>query len=529
MAERTIKIRFDGSARGLEKAANKAARQLDQFGDQAEKALGQAGDRSASSFTSSFDDIVGRLAGIASQAARAFGPTLIAAMPAIAATAGLALTAGFGAAIVGIGLAAVAQTDRVQAAFDDMVSDVKSTLARIAAPLEGVIANAMSTVRELVDFFAPAFRSAFESISPVLNGFIDNVASAFKQLRPAIEPAVDAFGVIIDSIGAVLPDIMRSISDSIIEIAGVISRNRGKIMALVDAFAKLVQLGAKFASWGAKLTNAFFNLVPGFNAYATKARLSAKATNEFGKQQRQAAREIDSVTQSLKKQVEQIRKATNPVFRLTSAIRNVDKAQTAYNEAVRKYGPESAQARDASLRLAKAVADAEAAANNGELSFDAFQRKLDQWTRQGVITEAQARDIAARVRDARDAAGSFAGSYTATLNLIDNVSWKLNNIGNRLSSMGTTWVNMFGGGRASGGDVQAGTTYLVGERGPELLTMGASSGHITPNHELAAGGGPGVLEAHIEIGGEVVRVVRTELREMKRGVRRSALAGGGAT
>lgn len=36
-------------------------------------------------------------------------------------------------------------------------------------------------------------------------------------------------------------------------------------------------------------------------------------------------------------------------------------------------------------------------------------------------------------------------------------------------------------GRASGGAVTAGGTYLVGERGPELLTMGSSSGYVTPN------------------------------------------------
>lgn len=37
----------------------------------------------------------------------------------------------------------------------------------------------------------------------------------------------------------------------------------------------------------------------------------------------------------------------------------------------------------------------------------------------------------------------------------------------------------FGGARAGGGPVTAGTSYLVGERGPELMTAG-SSGHITP-------------------------------------------------
>jgi hypothetical protein len=39
-------------------------------------------------------------------------------------------------------------------------------------------------------------------------------------------------------------------------------------------------------------------------------------------------------------------------------------------------------------------------------------------------------------------------------------------------------------GMAKGGFVSAGTSYLVGERGPELLRLGSKGGHITPNHQL---------------------------------------------
>lgn len=46
--------------------------------------------------------------------------------------------------------------------------------------------------------------------------------------------------------------------------------------------------------------------------------------------------------------------------------------------------------------------------------------------------------------------------------------------------------SLFGGGKAVGGPVSPGTTYLVGERGPELLHMGSSGGTITPNHKLGA-------------------------------------------
>lgn len=52
-------------------------------------------------------------------------------------------------------------------------------------------------------------------------------------------------------------------------------------------------------------------------------------------------------------------------------------------------------------------------------------------------------------------------------------------------------------GRASGGPVSAGGTYLVGERGPELLTMGSSAGFVTPNHAIGGGVsiGPVVVQA----------------------------------
>lgn len=48
--------------------------------------------------------------------------------------------------------------------------------------------------------------------------------------------------------------------------------------------------------------------------------------------------------------------------------------------------------------------------------------------------------------------------------------------------------SVFGGGKASGGPVTSGTTYLVGEKGPELFTPN-TSGAIVPNGALGGGGG----------------------------------------
>lgn len=52
------------------------------------------------------------------------------------------------------------------------------------------------------------------------------------------------------------------------------------------------------------------------------------------------------------------------------------------------------------------------------------------------------------------------------------------------------------GTRAAGGPVGAGRSYLVGENGPELLTMGSSNGYVSPSG--AAAGGPITINYNIQ-------------------------------
>ena len=52
-----------------------------------------------------------------------------------------------------------------------------------------------------------------------------------------------------------------------------------------------------------------------------------------------------------------------------------------------------------------------------------------------------------------------------------------------VAGIGNVIEGVFGGGRAAGGSVMAGTSYLVGEKGPEIFSP-SSSGYITPNNKL---------------------------------------------
>jgi phage-related protein len=77
-------------------------------------------------------------------------------------------------------------------------------------------------------------------------------------------------------------------------------------------------------------------------------------------------------------------------------------------------------------------------------------------------------------------------------------------------------------GRAGGGSVLGGQSYLVGERGPEILSMGGASGMITPN----AGGGSTYIT--VKIGETELRgMVTEEIHKMVQDVALSARSGRG--
>jgi hypothetical protein len=69
---------------------------------------------------------------------------------------------------------------------------------------------------------------------------------------------------------------------------------------------------------------------------------------------------------------------------------------------------------------------------------------------------------------------------------------------------------MVGSGKALGGSVNAGTSYLVGEKGAEVFTP-SMNGTITPNNKL---GGETIVKQTIKISAGVAQTVRTEIQSM---------------
>lgn len=82
-----------------------------------------------------------------------------------------------------------------------------------------------------------------------------------------------------------------------------------------------------------------------------------------------------------------------------------------------------------------------------------------------------------------DLVGFINGAFTALKKIIDLV--KNNPL---VKGVASVLDNVFGGGKAVGGPVAGGTSYIVGEKGPELFTP-SGNGFITPNNRLGGSGG----------------------------------------
>lgn len=81
------------------------------------------------------------------------------------------------------------------------------------------------------------------------------------------------------------------------------------------------------------------------------------------------------------------------------------------------------------------------------------------------------------------------GIATAFDLVVDAIASVVSGLGKVISvgkTIGGAIGGLFGGGRASGGPVASGTTYMVGEKGPELFTP-SRSGYIVPNNKLGGG------------------------------------------
>jgi len=145
--------------------------------------------------------------------------------------------------------------------------------------------------------------------------------------------------------------------------------------------------------------------------------------------------------------------------------------------------------RDAFFQIKKVISD-----NSDELEpFFNLLKKVWEFTKTylapllGTVFKASLQGIATAVSILVTGFSSLVSFITAAYNMIKKlVDFIASNP--ILKGIGNLFDAAFGGGKAMGGPVTSGSSYLVGERGPELFTPN-TSGMITPNNRLGGSGG----------------------------------------
>jgi len=150
-------------------------------------------------------------------------------------------------------------------------------------------------------------------------------------------------------------------------------------------------------------------------------------------------------------------------------------------------GPVLEGLRDAFFKIKKVISD-----NSEDLQpFFNLLQKIWEFTKKylapflGTVFKASLESIGTAVSILVTGFSSLVSFITAAYNMIKKF---VEFIGNNPIVKGISGAidSVFGGGKAAGGPVRSGTSYLVGERGPELFTP-SGSGMITPNNRLGGG------------------------------------------
>lgn len=462
-ATRTIRVRFDGSAKDLIAAAAAAGFAIEGFEKQAKKSsknLAITGSLMGDSLLDSLGALPAQLKGAAIVAAAGIG-TVMAPALASAIISGTLLAVGGG--VLAAGIVGAARSPKVKKAWEKFGRQASVVFERFSQPFIDPLVKAARTFGFALARMEPTIKRIGETMAPFVNQISFAAAAFVEKLLPGILEATKQAQPFISVLAVHLPLLAESISRFFFALSA------GSDSALVFFERFLIWVEDIIPKLGGILAW-LANLGPKIDTFTGKLSPLREALGEVGRfivEGMRSAREMFSTWLDDNKvrldvfitQLGGFVKDTGPAFKL--AIQGIAIAFIVF-------------------------------AQNVILLVNALDRLKNWWhANKGWIM--QFNPLLARL------------------------------IG--FNERGLPGV----GARAKGGPVMAGRDYLVGEEGPEILRMGSRSGTIVPNHAISSGAGgdmpPIIIENHIEIGGEVVRVVRTEIKASNRATKRAVLAG----
>ena len=401
---------------------------------------------------------------------------------------------GTGAKVFGELGIAIRDTAGNSRATGDVFNDVAAKLGSIQDPAK----------RAAIE--VQLFGKAGQKLDTLLSGGTDAVgalADEAHRLGMVLSPKQIADA---DAAADAFTRVKRSLD---VNIAGAVSSNASAILGLADAIGAVIQVSAK----GLTSLRRFYQdatilagkaaLVSPFTSEATKGknkefaegvtaeRLSAfdfvlPSSFQGGGAKPQAAGPVEAVTKISKA----AKQATNDVFDLRGAIDGLEKLGPSiageggvsgifrtddqiYNDTIGKL----TELGD----LASLIQPVELIDQKALDRVEKFGESLSSNLAQALVYGQNLGDALVNSLKAAAAEALASGLFKILTGAIG---------GGGGGPIASIIGGIFGGFKANGGGVSSGKAYVVGERGPEILT--GASGRIIPNHALGGGSGGGM-------------------------------------
>lgn len=424
--------------------------------------------------------------GVGSQMGPIIAGGLALASPLIAATISAAIIGGASVGAAGIGVALAAQDANVKGAAAALGKSLMGSLVADAGVFVGPVLKQIDKIQSAFAKLNPVISHIFANASKFLDPLVDGALRGVSSILHGIDALVANGGPVIEQLGKSVEDLGRHFGHALEVISGGgeesaqalqdITKNLGTI---IDATAYLIRGLTEVYGWFHKIgvtgqlflgpIGAFADLYNNIKNVGKKSKETKTDTDDLATAMHGAADAAKDQKSALQDLADEMKSETDPLFALIRGQKDVAEAQKNYNDALKKHGPRSAEAKDAMAELGeKAFAlnskvSAAAGGFNGRLT-PAMITAL----RNAGLTKGQIKALEGQLRSAAAAADDWAGTYTQRYNVVYSVSGS-----ERLDPTG----HRIGGYKASGGVVGAasGATRsgltMVGEYGPELLNL----------------------------------------------------------
>ena len=263
------------------------------------------------------------------------------------------------------------------------------------------------------------------------------------------------------------------------EAAGATAQNRPQIGDVVGGSSSAGRTGSDPVEEARKLAQLSRDRVQAFEDQA----LLASAVNETERKNFQLNIDIAELQRNAKGFAQE---DVDAQIAARIALENKRNEAEAYKKTIAETAKEEADS------LARFLSDFDAAFQELDAKAKAQADKMDALY--ASIGQTISTSIVDSLTAAVDGTKRLSDVASDTLRSLANILLKfgLNTLLGGLAGNDGVGVfsKLFGGGRAKGGTVMGGTSYMVGERGPELYTPGRS-GSIAPNSSM--GGGANVV------------------------------------